>query len=220
MGTINIYLADRQILFREGMHFILSSQENLEVIGETDSNEEAIDFIESNPPNIAILNINDTEPSGIEIARRIKKNVPSVSVILIIDDEDDQHVFSAMKSGASAYVTRYSALGEFIKTVIDVAQGGRPISKALLKPSVARLVLAEFESLSLFGKKMKDTLAQLVPSEIETLRIIAEGTPGGQLPIALNIGEEALTLHLNLILSKLVTNDQLRELIDAARHRL
>jgi len=59
MEKIKIFLSDPQILFREGMHFTLSGEEDFEVTGEATGNEEALTFIETNPPNIAILSTTD-----------------------------------------------------------------------------------------------------------------------------------------------------------------
>ena len=82
MEKISVFLSDWQVLFREGIHFTLSGEEDIEVVGEATDNEEALIFIESNPPRVAILNANRDKLRGIDTARRITQNLPSVAVIL------------------------------------------------------------------------------------------------------------------------------------------
>ncbi len=97
MEKIKVFLADPQVLFREGIHFTLSGEEDFEVIGEATSNEEAFTFIEANPPGVAILNMKNGKLDGPTVTRRIKRTLPSVSVILVMDSEDEGMLFSAIK---------------------------------------------------------------------------------------------------------------------------
>jgi len=101
MEKITVFLADWQVLFREGIHFTLSGEEDMEVIGETTDSEQALAFIETNVPNVAILSVDRSKVSGTEVTRRIKRNRPEVSVILVMDTENEEQLFLAMKSGAS-----------------------------------------------------------------------------------------------------------------------
>ena len=87
---IRVFLSDPQILFREGIHFVLSGEDDFEVTGETTGNEEAYSLIENNPPNIAILSAYDNKTNGFDITRRVRRNLPSVYVILIMDKKDPE----------------------------------------------------------------------------------------------------------------------------------
>ena len=63
MEKVSVFLADWQVLFREGIHFTLSGEEDMDVIGEADNNEEALSFIERTPPRVAVLNANHSQPT-------------------------------------------------------------------------------------------------------------------------------------------------------------
>ncbi len=220
MEKISVFLADWQVLFREGIHFTLSGEEDIEVIGETTDNEEALSFIEGNPPTVAVLNANRNTPSGIEITRRIKQNLPSVSVIIIMDNDNEEQLFSAMKSGASACLNKETDPDELVKIIREVAVGIYPINEALFKPGIASHVIDEFETSSLISKEVDNLLAGLSLREAEILRQIADGNSMEQLTQAMSISEEAIRHHLNSMLSKLVANDHNREVIEAAQSRL
>ena len=220
MEKVSVFLADWQVLFREGVHFTLSGEEDIDVIGEATDNEEALNSIEANPPKVAVLNADRGKPSGIEPTRRIKQDLPSVPVVLTTDSNDEEQLFSAMKSGASAYVTKDIDPDELVSIIQKVAQGAYPISKALLKSGIASRVINEFEASALISKEAGDLLARLTPREGEILRHIADGNSIAQLTQTLSISEGAMRRYLEHILTKLVANDHNREVIAAAQSNL
>ena len=217
MEKVSVFLSDWQVLFREGIHFTLSGEEDIDVIGEATNNEEALNFIEGNPPTVAILNINLSKSSGIEVTRRIKQNLPSVSVILIMDSSNEEQLFSAIRCGASACLTKDIDPDALVNIIRKIAQGTHPISEALLKPEIASRVIDEFEVFSLISKEVDNLLACLSPHESEILSHIAEGKSIEQFSPTLGINEEAIRRHLELILTKLVANDHNRAVIEAAQ---
>ena len=220
MEKIKVFLADWQVLFREGIHFILSGEEDFEVIGESTSGEEALNFIENNPPKVAIFNVDRGKPSGVEIARRIKQNLPSVSIILIMDRYNDEQLFAAIKSGASACLTKDMEPDELLHNIRKVAQGDHPISQALLTPEIASRVVDEFEAFSTIDEEMGNVLAHLLPAEDEILHHIASGSLLEEIGKVLGVNEESIRQHLDVILNKLVTNERSRALIETVQSNL
>ena len=220
MEKVKVFLSDPQVLFREGIHFILSGEEDFEVTGETTSNEEAFTLIEANPPNIAILSMQNGKFDGPEITRRIKRSLPSVSVILTMDKGDEEQLFLAMKSGTSACLTKDTDPEYLLDIIRVVAQGSHPIIEALLLPGLASRALIEFEDLVTLSEQLDNLLARLTPKETEILGSIAAGNGIEQVAANLNINEETIRRNLRLILNKLVANDQSRALIEAAQRSL
>jgi len=220
MEKVSVFLADWQVLFREGIHFTLSGEEDIDVIGEATNNEEALNFIERNPPRVAVLNANHSQFTGVNVTRRIKQNLPSVLVILIMDSDDEEQLFLAMKCGASACLTKDADPDELVSLVRKVAQGAYPISEALLKPGIASRVIDEFEDFSLISKEVDNLLARLSPREGEILRHIADGNSIEQVAKALGINEEAIRQDCRLIQTKLVANEHNREVIEVAQSHL
>jgi len=220
MEKINVFIADWQVLFREGIHFTLSGEENIGVVGEAADNDEALAFIEANSPDVAVLNIDQGKVSGIEVARHIRHNMLGVSVVLIMDSEDEEQLFSAIKSGASACLTKDTDPDDLVDTVGKVAQGICPLSGALLRPGIASRVIDEFEVLAVIGERLNNLLARLTPREAEVLHQIADGSSSEQVSQALGMSEQAVRQQLELIRTKLVANDQNREVIEAAQSDL
>jgi len=206
MEKISVFLADWQVLFREGVHFTLCGEEDMEVIGEATNCEEALKSIETNPPRVAILSMNGGKLSGVEATHRIKQSFPSVSVILVTDTDDEEHLFSAVKCGASAYLTKAIDPVDLVNLIRSVAQGAQPISNALLRPEIASRVI-QAEKLS----------ARLSSIEADILYRIAKGSPIEQIAQAVDNNKEAIGHHLGLILYKLMATNSSREITEATQ---
>ncbi|OGO42502.1 MAG: hypothetical protein A2137_04720 [Chloroflexi bacterium RBG_16_58_8] len=220
MDKVKVFLSDPQVLFREGIHFILSGEDDFEVTGETTSNGEAFTLIEANPPNIAILSLQDAKSGGAEVTRRIKRNLPSVAVILTMEKKEADKLFIAIKSGASACLTK-DADPEYLLDIIRVAsQGNLPIIEELLLPGLATMVLSEFEDLAALNQQLDNLLANLTPREQQVLSSIAAGNNIEQVAAKLDINQETVRRHLRMVLNKLVANDQARAVIEAAQRSL
>lgn len=220
IDKIKIFLSDPQVLFREGIHFILSGEEDFEVTGEATSNEDSLAHIEANPPDIVILNIQDKKLSGLEAVRLIKRQFPTMSAIMTIAKKDDQQLFEVIRSGVGAYLTKDTDPERLLDTVRDISQGGLPIVEELLIPEIAVKVLAEFENVKSLGEGMDNFMASLTPKEIQILNSIAAGNEIEQVSVKLNMNEDSIRKNLNLILNKLVANGRTRAVIVAVQRSL
>ena len=217
MEKIKVFISDPQVLFREGIHFTLSGEDDFEVTGEATNNEDAYTFVESNPPNIAILNIKSGKLSGADVTCRIKRNFPSVAVILVTEKGDEAELFTAMRCGASACISKDADPEYLLDTIRVVAQGGQPLIDTLLSGGMAARVLAEFEKLAPLNEQLDNLLARLSPKEIEVLRYIADGNSLEQVVSKLNSNEASVRRQLRLIINKMVANDQSKALIETAQ---
>ncbi|MFC1911988.1 response regulator [Chloroflexota bacterium] len=220
MEKLRVFLSDWQVLFREGIHFILSGEEGMEVIGEETENARALAFIEENLPDVAILNASEGDPNGIEVTRQIKQNMPEVAVILIMDSDNEEQLFLAMKKGAKACLTKAVDPEVMVATIQKIAQGVLPISEVLLKPEIASRTIDEFETLSSIGEPLAGLLPHLTSRETEILRHIANGDSKEQVAGTLEISEETINHQLEAIVLKLVANDHNRMLIEATQSSL
>jgi len=207
MEKVSVFLADWQVLFREGIHFTLSGEEDFEVIGEATNSEDALGFIETNPPDVAVLNIDGKELGGIEMTRHLKRDYPSVAVLLIMDSYDEDQLLLAMKSGARACLTKDADPNDLIDTI-------------RARPEISSRLLGEFEEFTTMNEEVDNLLASLTPVEAGLLHHIAEGNSIEQICQSMNISEEAITDSFEFILSKLVLNDNMREVIEAAHKDL
>jgi DNA-binding NarL/FixJ family response regulator len=220
MDKIKVFLSDPQILFREGIHFILSGEEDFEVIGETTGNEEAFALLETNSPNIAILSMNDSKVSGPDITKRIRRNAPSVFVILTTDKSEPEKCFAAIKSGASACITKDTEPEHLLDIIRVVAQGSLPLMEELLTPTIATMVINEFSDVAELNQQFENILAALTPKEQQILAAIAAGGNIEQLTTKLDMSEDTIRRNIRLIFNKTISNDQSRSVILAAERSI
>jgi DNA-binding NarL/FixJ family response regulator len=220
MDSINVFLSDWQVLFREGIHFTLSGEEDINVIGEATSSEEAMEFITGNAPHIAILNSNHSEFNGISLTRLIRRNMPKTSVILISDTGDTETYIAALKCGASACITKNIDPEEIVRLTRRIAGGASPISELLSGQDVARGVLEEFKKFDNLNKEMDGLLASLSEAEKEILKKLSDGSSIQQISSESGTGDEAIRHHLDNIVAKLVKNTHDRELIETAQAKV
>ncbi|OGO41531.1 MAG: hypothetical protein A2137_06175 [Chloroflexi bacterium RBG_16_58_8] len=217
---VKVFLSDPQVLFREGIHFILSGEDDFEVTGETTNNDEATSLIEVNPPNIAILSLDDPKTDGCQATRRIRRNLPSVNVILIMDKKDDARLFEVIKCGASAFFTKDADPDSLLDVIRVVAQGNQPIIDELLTPAIAAKMIAEFEDVATINRQMDNLLAGLAAKEAQIFSGIAAGNSLQQVAAKLDVNEENVRRNLRLALGKLVNNEQAKVIFEAAQRSL
>ena len=217
MEQISVFLADWQVLFREGIHFTLSGEEDLVVTGEATSNAEAFDLIMKNPPRIAIININHDDFSGVNLTLSIRQNLPSVSVVLVMDTDDINHLYSALKCGAAACITKDISPEELIDMVRHIAKGDELMSQVLLMPEIADRIIEDFNNFSLMSSKIYSLLASLSAREGEILSNISAGHTPDEIALTLGIKDESITNSLGIIRQKLETNERSRAIVEASQ---
>jgi DNA-binding NarL/FixJ family response regulator len=220
MEKIKVVLSYQQVIFREGIHFILSGEEDFEVAGETTGNKEALELIESSQANVVILSQADEKSDSAEITRRIKQSYPSVSVILITQKDESERIFPDIVAGISASLTADTEPERMVSVIREVAQGQLPIIEALLAPALAARALAVFQDLATLNERLGISMAQLTKKESEVLSGIASGIDQGQVAAGLKVPEAAVRDHLRAVLQKLVANDRTRELIEKTQMSL
>ena len=212
MEKVRVFLTDWQILFRAGVHLTLAAEKSYEIIGEAATNEWAFDFIERHQPAVAILNADHGELTGAEITKRVKRNLPSVAVILMMDGYGDEKVFTALKSGASACLSKDVKPDDLLKTVRGVVQGEYPISQWILQPVIASQILNEFEIFEKLRDKMSSLPVCLSSLEAQILQHISSGNSLVEIARKLDISEDIIRQRLYTILGKLVANDRNHQL--------
>jgi len=220
MEKIKVFLSDPQVLFREGIHFILSGEEDFEVTGETTGNEDAFSLIESNPPNIAILSMEDRKSPGPDITRRIRRNLPSVYVILTTDKKEPEQIFSAIKSGTSACISKDADPEQLLDIIRVVAQGSLPLMEEIMTPAIAGMVIEDFKDNAALNEQFDNLLSTLTPKEQQILAAISAGSDMKQIAAQLDTNEDTVRRNMRLILNKMVVNDQSRFAIETAQRNM
>ncbi len=221
MGKIRVFLADNQVLYREGVRLVLSKEGDIEVVGEADDGEAALYQIKSLSPDVVIVDSKLPSLGGPDLARQIKRHVPTISVILVSSHEDDEQLFHAIQAGIAGYLVKAASGQDLIYQVRRVYQGEYPINEYLLsRPAVALHVLKQFQDLLPVEKEVEPLLSPLSPRETEILEYIAQGNANKEIAYTLGICNQTVKNHVTSIMRKLAANDRTHAVVLALRYGL
>jgi DNA-binding NarL/FixJ family response regulator len=220
LDKIRVFLSDWQVLFREGIHFTLSGEEDMVVTGETTGNEDALELITKNPPDIAIINVDYSEFTGLKLTRRIRQDLPLVSVVLVMDTDNEEQLHSALKSGAAACISKDIDPEELINLIRQIAGRAEPINRSILNPAIASRIIVDFESFNSMNREVDNLLASLTSREIDILRRIVNGEKVENIASSLGITSESIDVCLGVIKNKLERNELSRDIVEAAQKGL
>ena len=132
---IKVLLADDQELIRQSLSFVMSRQEDIEMVGTAANGREALELVEEKQPDVVLLDIRMPE----ECPRRIKQEFPGIKVIILTTFDDDDYVFDALRYGASGYLLKGVSVDGLTNAVREAARGG-----SIIAPDVASKVLQMF----------------------------------------------------------------------------
>lgn len=212
---IRVLLADDHQLFREGIAGLLSREPDIEVVGQARHGAEGVNLAEQLRPDVALLDIQMPHCTGLEAARQLLATQPGLKIIMLTISESDQDLFTAVKAGAQGYLLKGStSAGELVTAVRQVAVG-----EAIIAPSLAPRLLAEFTALSQQqerepegeGEKDERALRQVLSErEMEVLELVGQGLKNREIADQLFISENTVRTHLRNILDKLHVQNRLQ----------
>lgn len=140
---IKVLLADDQELIRQSLSFVMSRQEDIEMVGTAANGCEALELVEEKQPDVVLLDIRMPEMDGVECTRRIKQEFPGIKVIILTTFDDDDYVFDALRYGASGYLLKGVSVDGLTNAVREAARGG-----SIIAPDVASKVLQMFSRMA------------------------------------------------------------------------
>jgi len=208
--TIKILLADDQALFREGLEVLLSTQPDIEVVGEATNGEEALRMAAKLRPHIILMDMRMPILDGVETTRILKETQPDCRVIVLTTFDEDELVFEGLRAGAVGYLLKAVSSDRLLEAIRAVARG-----ESILGPSVTSKVVAEFTRLSNQAVQPQPLQNPLSEREIEVLRLVAAGSTNREIAAALFIAEGTVRNHLTTILSKLGVTDRTQAAVRA-----
>lgn len=211
-NRISVLLVDDHPIVRNGVKSYLDTQDDMEVIGEASSGEEAIEFIKNTPPDVILMDLVMDGMNGVEATKIIKQISPTSQVVVLTSHHDDSLVFPAMKAGALSYVLKVIGPDE-LANVIRMASKGT----AILSPHIARMLMTELHDRK---KEELDPFAELTEREYEVLKLIAQGNSNADIASQLYITEKTVKGYVSNILHKLHLADRTQAAVYAWREGL
>ena len=208
--TIRILIADDQHLVRSGFRMILESEDGLEVVAEAANGQEAVSAARRLRPDVALLDLRMPVMDGIAATREIAGDPALGTRVLVVTTFDtDEHVYAALRAGASGFLLKDAPPEELAAAVQLIAEGD-----ALLAPSVTRRLIEEFVRVSR-EPIARSGLGDLTAREEGVLRLVARGLSNAEIAQDLTIGETTVKTHVGNILMKLDVRDRAQAVVAA-----
>jgi DNA-binding NarL/FixJ family response regulator len=204
--SIAVLVADDHPLFRDGLRTLLSSVEDIELVGEAQSGDEAVELALTHQPDVVVMDVQMPGVNGIEATRRITADSPHVGVLVLTMFEDDDSVFAAMRAGALGYLLKGSAQDEILRAIRAVSSG-----EAIFGPSVARRLITFFSS----SDRPPQVFPELTDREREILELVARGQGNQVIARELFLSQKTVRNHVSNIFTKLHVADRAQAIVRA-----
>ena len=217
MAKIKVMIIDEQAFFRAGVRQALSQQNDLEIL-ECDPNHDPLRVIEAALPDVTLLGSDLASHSGLELGSKIARHFPNTKVIMLSPDPNDEDLFEVIRSAAVACLRKNSSAEELADTIRRASHGEYPINESVMtRPSVARHVLRQFQSMASLDDSMETIVVPLTHREMQILNYIADGNTNKKIALVLKISEQTIKNHVSAILRKLNANDRAHAVVLAIR---
>ena len=216
MDRIKVLIVDDHRVVREGLSAILKSKENIQVLGEAQDGQEAVEKARSLLPDVILMDVSMPKMTGVEATRIIKREFPHIGIIALTMYEEQQYIFDLVRAGATGYLLKDSDSDQIVKAIQSVYRGD-----SLIHPAVASKILAEFSLMTQKkGKKSSWVEHDLTEREITVLRLVADGKTNKEIANNLDLREKTVKNHVRNIFHKLQVYDRTQAAILAIRKGL
>jgi DNA-binding NarL/FixJ family response regulator len=206
--TTRVFLLDDHEVVRRGVRDLLEAEDDIEVVGEAGTAEEALYRIPATNPHVAVLDVRLPDGDGVEVCREIRSRRPEVACLMLTSFSDDEALFDAIMAGAAGYVLKQIKGTDLIDSVRRVAAG-----ESLLDPKVTARVLERLRR----GPEEDPRLADLTDQEHRILDLLAEGLTNRQIAERMYLAEKTVKNYVSNVLMKLGMERRTEAAVYAAR---
>lgn len=209
MGVITILIADDQTLMRDGLHTIISLQEDMQVVGMAKDGEETLQMAESLAPQLILMDIQMPYLNGIECTKRIKSFSPDTIVLILTTFADDDYIIEALASGAAGFLLKDMAGDKLAQLIRDAVKGELLLPSVIAGKLAARLSSKTASLQMMIGtNRVKHEGVKLSDKEYEVALLMIEGKSNREIAGRLFMSEGTVRNYVSSIYAKIGTNDR------------
>ncbi|WP_211147071.1 response regulator transcription factor [Paenibacillus dokdonensis] len=207
---MRVMIADDQGIVRDGLNMILSLYEEINVIAEAANGEELLALLQSQVPDVILMDIRMPVMNGFDATKIVKHQYPGVKVIILTTFNEDEYIFSGLKNGADGYILKDTSSKEMIKAIHAAYEGN-----LLLQPEITNRIIHALhttDNTAVMNTSetpvRKDLTPLLTPREIEVAEQILQGKSNKAIGDALFLAEGTVKNYVSHILDKLELNSR------------
>lgn len=192
---IRVFLADDHAVVRKGLEMLLSTHEDMVVVGTAVDGAEAVEQALALTPDVILLDLQMPRKTGLEAIGEIKTKNPQARMLVLTSFSEDATIFAAIKAGALGYILKDSSPQELVEAIRHVHQG-----RLSLSPEIALKMMQELNKPPANLPPTEDPLSE---REVEVLRLVARGLSNQEIADQLILSERTVRTHISNILGKL-----------------
>jgi DNA-binding NarL/FixJ family response regulator len=190
---IRVFLLDDHEIVRRGLRELLEAEDDITVVGEASTAEEALNRIPATQPTVAVLDVRLPDGDGIDVCREVRSRHEEIACLMLTSYADDEAVYAAIMAGAAGYVLKQIRGNDLVDAIHRVGRG-----ESLLDPAVTARVLDRLRR-----RGEDDELAALTDQERRLLDLIAEGLTNRQIGERMYLAEKTIKNYVSNLLSKM-----------------
>ncbi|MFF2412718.1 response regulator [Streptomyces sp. NPDC058092] len=209
--TVRVVLADDQPLVRSGLRVLMADHSDLEVVGEAATGAEAVQLVSDTSPDVVVMDIRMPGMDGIEATRLITAGPATTRVLVLTTFDEDDHIYGALRAGASGFLVKDMALDDILAAIRVVAAGD-----ALIAPGVTRRLIADFIGRPAPApERSPQPVKGITEREREVLTLVGRGRSNTEIAEDLFITVATAKSHVSRLLTKLGARDRVQLVITA-----
>lgn len=206
---IKLLLVEDHHIVRRGLVFFLKTREEFEIVGEAENGEEALTFIQTERPDVVLMDLSMPKMDGIEATKRIKQYDETIKILILSSFSEQDYVLPALEAGADGYQLKEVQPEQLVASIIAVHEGN-----ANFHPKVTPALFGR----SAVKKEKENPFSMLTKREQEVLREIAKGRSNKEIAAELHITEQTVKTHVSNVLAKLEVDDRTQAALYAVKH--
>ena len=226
-NSARLLIADDHELVRDGYQRMLSREPDLEVVGEAENGREAVELCRALRPDLVLMDVRMPQMDGLEATRKIKGELPTVSVLVVTTYENPDYLFEAVEAGAAGYVLKDASKRQLIDAIRRTLNGESPLNQELAMQLISRFSRQTREPREKPPAPVQQQVPQqhrggsatplqeLTPREMEVLQLIAQGKNNPQIAQELVVSRATVKTHVERIIRKLGVSDRTQAAIRA-----
>ncbi|WTB91141.1 response regulator transcription factor [Streptomyces cellulosae] len=207
---IRVAVVDDQPLIRAGFSMVLAGQDDIEVVGEAENGQQALDLLDTVDADVVIMDVRMPVMDGIQATERLmrRENPPGVLVLTTFDDDED--AFAALRAGAGGFLLKNAPADQVVHAIRVLAAG-----ESVVAPRITRLLLDRVSDRLAPANGQSERLYLLTGRERDVLGLVARGLSNAEIAAELYVAEATVKTHLGNLMAKLHLRDRAQAVVFA-----
>jgi DNA-binding NarL/FixJ family response regulator len=211
--VIGVLVVDDQSMVREGFAALLGAQPDIDVLGTAGDGQAAVDTVRrlaagGRAPDVVLMDVRMPRLDGIEATKLLLGAEPAPKVLVLTTFDLDDHIYAALRAGASGFLLKHAPAAELLHAVRVIAAG-----EALLAPEVTQRLIAHYLATGPVSTVVPATLAALTPRETEVLTLVGRGLSNREIAEQLVVVEQTAKTHVSRVFAKLGLRDRAQAVV-------